>query len=106
GARPGGPTRPELMSDAAPVAAREGERGGARKRALVVGGKRSRLSFYLQVPETGRLAMSFGAPAAAADVAVRVAVDGQPTRTVWEAHAARGWVDTAVDLGTAAGHAA
>ena len=101
-----GPPKSELMSDAAPVAARDVELAGTRKRALVAGGKGSRLSFYLQVPETGRLAMSFGAQAAGGAVAVRVAVDGQPTRTVYQARVARGWVDTAVDLGAAAGHAA
>jgi arylsulfatase A-like enzyme len=91
----------------APVAAREVELGGKRKRALVVSGSQgSRLSFYLQVPETGRLAASFGAPSGSADVVVRVAVDGQPTRTIYQAHAGQGWTDAAVDLGAAAGRAA
>jgi len=93
--------------DPAPVAARDVEAGGQRKRALVIGGsKGSRLSFYLQVPETGRLAMSFAAPAGTADVAVRVAVDGQPTRTIYQARAGQSWVDTAVELGAAVGRAA
>ena len=67
-ARPGGRWA-RRRSTPAPVAARDVELGGTRKRALVVGGKGSRLSFYLQIPETGRLAVSFGAPGGAADVA-------------------------------------
>jgi arylsulfatase A-like enzyme len=93
--------------DPAPVAARDSELGGKRKRALVVSGaKSSRLSFYLQIPETGRLATSFAAPAGSADVLVRVGVDGQPTRTIYQARAGSTWVDTAVELGAAAGRAA
>jgi hypothetical protein len=90
--------------DLAPLAARAVDLGGARRRALVMAGDRTRLAFYLQVPAGGRLAVGYGAlkPAGAA-VSVQVAVDGQPVRTVHEAQAAAGrWTDVMVDLGAAA----
>src|SRR5258706_4154217 len=51
--------------------------------------------------------MSVGAAGAStADVLVRVAVDGQAARTIFEGHAGKTWTDAAVDLGDAAAHAA
>ncbi|HET6149543.1 MAG TPA: sulfatase [Polyangia bacterium] len=92
--------------DPAPVVARDVDVGGTRKRALAIPGNGSRLSFYLQVPEAARLAMAVAAPGGAADVLVRVAVDGQPARIVYEGHAGKEWADAAADLGLAAGRAA
>jgi arylsulfatase A-like enzyme len=90
--------------DLAPVAAREVDLAGSRRRALVMGGDRTRLAFYLQVPAGGRLAVGYGAlKQAAASVSVQVAVDGQPARTVHEGQASPGrWSDVVVDLGAAA----
>ena len=91
----------------APVAAREVELGGARKHALAIPGKTSsRLSFYLQLPEAAHLALAAGAPGGAADLLVRVAVDGQPSRTVYRGHAGKAWADALIDLGAASGQAA
>jgi len=92
--------------DPTPVAVREVSLAGTRKRALVIPGKGSRLSFYLQVPEAARLAMAVGAPGGEAKVLVRVAVDGQPARIVYEGRAGKEWADAAVDLAAAGGRAA
>jgi choline-sulfatase len=92
--------------DPTPVVARDVALGGVRKRALAIAGQGARLSFYLALPEAAHLAMSLGAPAGAADVLVRVAVDGQPTRTVYQGHAGKAWTDVAIDLGAAGGQAA
>src|SRR5262249_46376868 len=53
------------------------------RRALVPGGGASRTSFYVQLPAGAELALGFAAPSGApsATALVRVAVDGQPTRT-------------------------
>ena len=92
--------------DPSPVVARDVELAGARRRALSIAGKASRLSFYLQLPEAAHMAVAVGAPAGGADVLVRVAVDGQPTRTLYRAHAGKGWTDALIDLGAASGQAA
>jgi hypothetical protein len=66
-----------------PVAVRETDLGGSRRRALVAGGT-SRLSFFIQLPVGGAsLAVAHGAAAAGGKALVRVAVDGQPTRVVY-----------------------
>jgi choline-sulfatase len=97
-----GPPAAELSA----AATRETDVGGVRRRALVAGGKSSRLSFYVQLPAGGRLAVGYGAPAAGGTAQVRVAVDGQPARTVHEGPVANRWTDTLVDLGPAAERAA
>jgi arylsulfatase A-like enzyme len=99
------PTGPPAF-DPTPVVARDVALDGKHKRALALGGKGSRLSFYLALPQAAHLALSFGAPGGAADALVRVAVDGQPTRIVHQARAGKGWTDAAIDLGAASGRAA
>jgi arylsulfatase A-like enzyme len=88
-----------------PLAARDVDLGGARKRALVPGGAASRLSFYLQLPAGAHLAISYGAPAPGGSVVAQVAVDGKPARTVHEGNVGAGWSDALVDLGAAGGQA-
>lgn len=92
--------------DVKALAAREADVGGGRRRALVPGGKSSRLSFYVQLPEGARLAFAQGAPAAGGTAIVRVAMDGKPARGVYEGPVANRWTDAVVDLGEAGGHAA
>jgi choline-sulfatase len=87
------------------VAAKNVDLGGTRRRALTLGGKSARISYYLQVPAGAQLALAYGAPAGAADVLVRVAADGRPARTVYEGHAQAAWTDAVVDLSAAAGRA-
>jgi arylsulfatase A-like enzyme len=82
------------------------ELGGARRKALVPGAHGSRLSFYLQLPQGAQLAIGYGAAAAGGSALVRVAVDGQRTRTVHEAPVGAQWTDAVVDLGAAGGQAA
>jgi arylsulfatase A-like enzyme len=92
----------------APLAAREVDLSGARRRALVPGGAASRVSFYVQLPEGAHLAFATGAPTPGGSVLAQVAVDGKPARTVHEANvgAGAGWTDALVDLGAAGGQAA
>jgi arylsulfatase A-like enzyme len=93
--------------DVAPTAAREMDLGGVRRRALVPGGaKSSRLSFFVQPPAGAKLAVGYGAATPGASVIVRVAADGQPTRTLHQGQAASKWTDIVVDLGAADGQAA
>jgi choline-sulfatase len=80
--------------------------GGARRRAVVPGGGASRVSFYVQLPAAAELAVAYGAPAPGASVLVRVAVDGQPTRTLHEGHTTAQWTDLRLPLGAAATQAA
>lgn len=91
-----------------PVAVLETELGGAKKRALTLGGapKGGRLSYYLQIPEEGRLAVAFGSKTAGASVLVRLAVDGQPARTIHEAQATSAWTEASIELGAGARQAA
>ena len=86
--------------------ARDVTLAGARRRALVPGGGSSRLSFYVQLPEAAELALGYGAATPGASVLVRVAVDGQPTRTLREARAAATWTDVRLPLGAASKQAA
>jgi choline-sulfatase len=96
-----------VPADLAIATAREADLGGARRRALALGGKGSRLSFFVQVPAGGaKLALGYGAGAPGAAVLVRIAVDGRATRTLYEGRAAARWTDVAVDLGAAANQAA
>jgi arylsulfatase A-like enzyme len=97
----GAPTGP-----LAPLAAREVDLAGTRRRALVPGGSSSRLSFYFQLPAGAHLAFSYGAASPGGTVVAQVAVDGKPARTVHEGTVGAGWTDALVDLGAAAGQAA
>jgi hypothetical protein len=98
---------PAAEADAVEVAVRDVAVGGVARRALALGGQGGRLSFYLQLPAAAKLALSYGAPSGAgADVLVRVAVDGQPVRTIHTGRAGAAWTDEAIDLGAASGRAA
>jgi choline-sulfatase len=88
-----------------PVAVREIDLGGTRRRGFVPGGT-SRLSFFVQLPASASLALAHGAPAAGGKVLVRVAVDGQPSRVVYTSPVAASWTDALIDLGAASGQAA
>ena len=79
--------------------------GGAKRRAIAVPGKSSRISYYLQLPEGASLALSHGAEAAGAHAIVRVAVDGQKPRVLLDAAVDTKWTDVALPLGAATGHA-
>ena len=89
-----------------PLAAREVDLSGARRRALVPGGAASRVSFYVQLPEGAHLAFATGAATPGGSVLAQVAVDGKPVRTVHEGNVGAGWTDALVDLGAAGGKAA
>ncbi|HEY7374400.1 MAG TPA: sulfatase [Polyangia bacterium] len=89
-----------------PLAAREVELGGARRRALVPGGAGSRLSFYMQLPAGAHLAFAYGASTPGGTVLAQVAVDGQPARTIHEGNVGAGWSEALADLGAASGRAA
>jgi choline-sulfatase len=80
--------------------------GGAKRRAIAIAGKSSRISYYLQLPEGASLALSHGAEAAGARALVRVAVDGQKPRVLLDAAAEMKWTDVVLPLGAAAGQAA
>jgi arylsulfatase A-like enzyme len=80
--------------------------GGVRRRAVVPGGGASRVSYYVQLPEAASLAVGYASQASGASVVVRVAVDGQRTRTLHEGQAKAGWTDVALPLGAASGQAA
>jgi len=97
---------PKDAGTLAPLAAREVDLGGVRRRALVPGGAGSRLSFYLQLPAGAQLAVAYGASAPGGTVTARVAVDGKPVRTVHEGNIGAGWTDALADLGAAGGQAA
>ena len=101
-----GPTSlPPPKAELETAAVREVDLGGVRRRAFVPGGN-SRLSFYLQLPAGALLAFGQGAPALGGQALVRVAVDGQPTRTVYAGSVTPKWTDALVDLGAAGGQAA
>ena len=88
-----------------PLAAREVDLGGARRRALVPGGAASRISYYLQLPAGARLALAYGATNPGGSVVAQVAADGKPPRTVHEGQVGAGWSEAVADLGDAGGHA-
>jgi len=89
----------------APLAAREVDLGGTRRRALVPGGAASRISYYLQLPAGAQLALAYGAASAGGSVAAQVAVDGKPPRTVHEGNVGAAWSEAVADLGDLGGHA-
>jgi arylsulfatase A-like enzyme len=98
---------PPASADAlAPLAAREVERGGVRRRALVPGGTGSELSFFMQLPPGAHLALSYGAAQAGGSAIARVTVDGKRVRTVYSGTIGTSWTDVLVDLGDAGGQAA
>jgi arylsulfatase A-like enzyme len=80
--------------------------GAARRRAVLPGGTSSRVSYYVQLPEAGTLALGYAAKTPGASVLVRVAVDGQKTRTLHEGKTTAGWTDVALPLGAAGTQAA
>ncbi|HXT95059.1 MAG TPA: sulfatase [Polyangia bacterium] len=92
------------------VEARAANVGGVARRALVAGGHGSRISYYVQLPPAAHLAVGVGgegnAPAPGGTALVRVAVDGQPARTLHEGPIGSRWNDLLLDCGAAAGHAA
>ena len=63
---------------------------GVAKRLLSVAGEPSRLAFYLQIPPASKLALGYAAANSGTTVAVRVARDGQPPRTLFEGSAREG----------------
>jgi choline-sulfatase len=94
-------------ADLAIAEARDATVSGVKRRALVSGGHGGRISYYVQLPKGARLAVASGAEGTPAGTAlVRVAVDGQPTRTLHEDPLAARWEELRLDLGAAAGHAA
>ena len=88
------------------AASREVTAGGAKRRALGIAGKSSRLSFFLQIPEGASLALSHAGQAAGAHAIVRVSVDGQKPRVLLDAVSDTKWTDATLPLGAAAGQAA
>ncbi|HVR04232.1 MAG TPA: sulfatase [Polyangia bacterium] len=97
-----GPPKGELgIAAASEVAA-----GGVRRRAIVPGGGASRVSFYVQLPEAAQLSLGYAAATVGASVLVRVAVDGQPPRTLHEGSAKSAWTDVSLPLGAASKQAA
>jgi choline-sulfatase len=92
--------------DSGVAVARDVTLGGARRRAVVPGGGSSRTSFYVQLPAAAELALGYGATTPGARVLVRVAVDGQPTRTLHEGVAKAEWTDVRLPLGAASTQAA
>jgi choline-sulfatase len=97
-----GPTAGEIT----PAVVRDVEMAGGKRQSLIAGGAGSRLSFYIQLPAGAQLAFATGGQPAGGTALVRVAIDGQPATTVYEAPVADGWTDAVVDLGAAAGKAA
>ncbi|HEV3032369.1 MAG TPA: sulfatase [Polyangia bacterium] len=88
------------------AAASEVTAGGLRRRAVVPGSGASRVSFYVQLPEAAQLSVGYAAATAGASVLVRVAVDGQPLRTLHEGNAKSAWTDVLLPLGVASKQAA
>ena len=95
-----------LKADPAVAAVADVTAAGARRRAVVPGGAASRVSYYVQLPEGATLALGYAAQAPGAKVLVRVAVDGQKTRTLHEGQTKATWTDVALPLGAAATQAA
>jgi len=88
------------------AASREVTAGGAKRRALGIAGKSSRLSYFLQIPEGASLALSHAGEAAGVHAIVRVSVDGQKPRVLLDAVSDTKWTDATLPLGAAAGQAA
>jgi choline-sulfatase len=96
-----------VPADLGVVETRQVTVGGIARRALAPGGHGSRVSYYVQLPAGAHLALGVGAEGQGGGTAViRVAVDGQPARTLHEGPIAARWEDLLLDCGAAAGHAA
>ncbi len=100
-------------ADLAIAEARDVTVGGVARRALFAGGHGSRISYYVQLPPGAHLAVAYGSEGnadgtkgAGGTALVRVAVDGQPARTLHEGPITARWNDLLLDCGAAAGHAA
>jgi choline-sulfatase len=79
--------------------------GGTTRRAFALPGP-GRLSFFVQVPQSGKLALAYGAQAAGASVAVRVVRDGASARTLFQGPASAGrFTEGSWDLTAEAGRA-
>jgi arylsulfatase A-like enzyme len=95
-----------IKADPGIVVVKDVTAGGAKRRALVPGGTSSRISFYVQLPADAELSLGYTAATAGATALVRVAVDGQPTRTLHEGPAKAEWTDVRLPLGAASKQAA
>jgi choline-sulfatase len=80
--------------------------GGAKRPAISVAGKSSRLSYYLAIPEGATLSLGHASEVAGAHAVVRIAVDGQPARQLLDSAASPKWTDVSLPLGAAGGQAA
>jgi arylsulfatase A-like enzyme len=79
--------------------------GGTSRRTLALPGP-GRLSFFVQVPAGGKLAVGYGAAGDGAAAAVRIVRDGGPARTLFDGAVPAGrFTDAAWDLGPEVGHA-
>jgi arylsulfatase A-like enzyme len=76
------------------------------KRSLVTGGQSSRVSFYEQLPTDAELTVGVSSATPGGDYLVRLAVDGQPLRTLFEGRSTADWATLRLPLGDAAGQAA
>jgi hypothetical protein len=103
----GAPRRPAAAAlPAARGLARPAERevAGQNKLALTMP-EASRLSYYVQVPATAKLALSFAGTQPGVSAVVRVARDGASPAVLFEGPAPEKYSDAAWDLGAFAGQA-
>ncbi len=78
---------------------------GSARRGFALSGP-GRLSFFVQVPEGGKLAVAYGSPGDGAAIAVRVVRDGAPARTVFDGPVPAGRFTEAIwDLAAEGGQA-
>jgi choline-sulfatase len=75
--------------------------GAERRHAFSLTGP-SRLSFYVQVPPGGQLAVAYGSTQPGTKVIVRMARDGAPTVTLFEGPAPSSWTEGSWDVSAAA----
>jgi arylsulfatase A-like enzyme len=95
----GAGTPPVLAGEALGLRAASG-----RDRALVPSGA-GRVSYYVQIPTGGKLALAHSSTAAGARLLVRVARDGAQAKQVADAPSSTAWSEGAWDLSAFAGHA-
>ncbi|HVZ71677.1 MAG TPA: sulfatase [Polyangia bacterium] len=76
------------------------------RRSLVTGGTSSRISYYEQLPADGELSVGVSTATPGVDYLVRLAVDGQPLRTLFEGRATTEWANLRLPLDAAAMQAA
>lgn len=79
---------------------------GTRRAAVSVGGKSSRVSYYVAVPEGATLSVGHASEVAGAHAIVRIAVDGQAPRQLLDTASSAKWSDVTLPLGAAGGQAA